>query len=124
MFTDADLIHAYSRAQALEDGQLVDVTDNARQVGIKVPVAVTAAVFGLCIEVPPSRRRLEDVGGRTHDIVWLLRCAIRRSGGGRRVDFVVSCSTRAGRRNVRLKALCGPGDAGEPVITVMCHDES
>jgi hypothetical protein len=124
MCTDADLIHAYTRAQALEDGQLVDVTDNARQVGLTFPVAVTAAVYGLCIEVPRTRKGIEDVGGRTHDIVWLLRCAICRAGGGRRVDFVVSCSTRTGRRNIRLKALCGPGDAGEPVITVMCHDES
>ena len=123
MFTDADLIHAYTRAQALEDGQLVDVTDNARQVGITVPVAVTAAVFGLCIEVPPSRRRLEDIGGRTHDIVWLPRCAIARKSNGRRVDFSVRCSTRKGIRRIALKALCGPGDAGEPVITVMMVDE-
>src|SRR5690349_1890600 len=119
MFTDADLIHAYTRARALEDGQLVDVTDNARQVGITVPVAVTAAVFGLCIDVPPGRRHLEDVGGRTHDIVWLLRCAIARSPNGRRVDFSVRCSTRKGIRRIALKAICGAGDAGEPVITVM-----
>ena len=123
MFTEVDLIHAYTRAEALADGQLVDVTDYARKVGITVPVAVTAAVYGLCIEVPASRARLEDVGGRTHDIVWLLRCAIARKPNGRRVDFSVRCSTRKGIRRIALKALCGPGDAGEPVITVMCQDE-
>jgi hypothetical protein len=119
MFTETDVIHGYSRAEALEDGQLVDVTENARRVGIKIPVAVTTAVYGLCIEVPKSRARLEDVGGRTHDIVWLLRCAIARKPNGRRVDFSVRCSTTKGIRRVALKALCGPGDAGEPVVTVM-----
>jgi hypothetical protein len=123
MFTQADLIHSYTRAEALADGQLVDVSENARKVGITFPVAVTAAVYGLCIEVPPRRKGLEDVGGRTHDIVWMLRCAIARTRGSRRVDFTVSRSTRAGRRNVRLKALCEPGDAGEPVITVLLPEE-
>jgi hypothetical protein len=123
MFTEADVVHSYSRAEALEDGQLVDVTDNARRAGIKMPVAVTAAVYGLCIEVPPSRARLEDVGGRTHDIVWLLRCAIARKPNGRRVDFSVRCSTPKGIRRVALKALCGPGDVGEPTVTILLPHE-
>ena len=47
-FDGAPIIHAYSRAQAIEDGVLVDVASGdtaalVREVGIKYPVALTAA---------------------------------------------------------------------------------
>jgi hypothetical protein len=122
LFSEADLIHVYTRAQAIEDGQLVDVSETARQAGITFPVALTAAVYGLCVEVPPRRTGIEDVAGRLWDVLWMLRLAARRSGG-QRIDFTVQCSTRAGRRNVRLKALCGPGDDARPVVTVMLPGE-
>jgi hypothetical protein len=60
VFTDADLIHVYTRAQAIEDGQLVDVSEWARRAGFCIPVAVTRTVWGQCIEVPPRRRRIES----------------------------------------------------------------
>ena len=45
LFADAVLVHAYTRAQAIEDGCLVDVSETAREAGFKVPVALTAAVW-------------------------------------------------------------------------------
>jgi hypothetical protein len=39
------VIHAYSRAEALEDGVLVDVTSTAREAGFRIPVALTRAVW-------------------------------------------------------------------------------
>lgn len=33
MFTDFEVIHTYTHAQAIEDGVLVDVSDLARQAG-------------------------------------------------------------------------------------------
>ena len=41
MFENADLIHRYSRADALRDGVLVDVSATAREAGIRFPVALT-----------------------------------------------------------------------------------
>ena len=41
---DAEVISSYSRAQAIEDGVLVDVSTVAKEAGIKFPVAMTAAV--------------------------------------------------------------------------------
>ena len=123
MFTDADLIHAYTRAQAIEDGQLVDVTEAARSVGIKCPVAITRAVFVKCVEVPKSRARLEDEAGRLHDVVWMLACGMRRNARRDRFVYSIRCSTRAGIRRVNLKAMMGAGDAGEAVVTVMMVDE-
>lgn len=43
---DAEVTCTYSRAQALEDGVLVDVSETAREAGIKLPVALTATVWG------------------------------------------------------------------------------
>src|SRR5262249_13138019 len=42
LFEEADLIHAYTRRQALADGVLIDVTTTAKEVGCCFPVAVTA----------------------------------------------------------------------------------
>ena len=39
------VIFAYTRAQAIEDGVLVDVSDTAREAGFKIPVAVSRSVW-------------------------------------------------------------------------------
>ena len=43
MFENADLIHRYTRAEAIADGVLIDVSAVAREAGIRYPVALTAA---------------------------------------------------------------------------------
>jgi hypothetical protein len=56
----------------------------------------------------------------------LLACAVRRAGNGPEVRFGVHVrNDNRGRTPplVRLKAVCGPGDRGEPVVTVMLRDE-
>jgi hypothetical protein len=45
MFDNDDLIHSYSRARALADGALVDVSAVAREASIRFPVALTRAVW-------------------------------------------------------------------------------
>jgi hypothetical protein len=126
MFEDADLIHVYTRADALRDGVLIDVSQTAREAGIRCPVAITRAVWERCVRVPPGVL-CQDESGRLWDIVWLLAYAIRGSdSGAREVRFGVH--VRNDNRDripplVRLKAVCGPGDDGKPVLTVMAPDE-
>lgn len=43
MFESSDLIHSYTRAQAIEDGVLVDVSDVGKGADFKLPVAITRA---------------------------------------------------------------------------------
>jgi hypothetical protein len=45
MFENADLIHRYTRADAIRDGVLSDVSETAKEAGIRWPVALTAAVW-------------------------------------------------------------------------------
>jgi hypothetical protein len=125
MFEEADLIHRYTRSQAIEDGVLIDVSAVAREAGFTYPVALTSAAWGRCVTVPPGVE-CQDEAGRLWDVLWVLRLAIGRSDGGPEVRFGVHvcADNREGTPPlVRLKAVCGPGDQGEPVITVMLPDE-
>src|SRR4051812_25827767 len=119
MFEDFELIHSYSRAQAITDGVLIDVTATAREAGIVYPTAVTAAVHHGYVRVPDGVTA-QDERGRLWDVLWMLRFAIARSPEGDFVIYTVFVRTDDGPpKPVKLKAICHPGDEGEPVITVL-----
>jgi hypothetical protein len=104
---------------------LIDGSAVAREAGIRYPVALTAAVWERCVAVPPGVL-CQDESGRLWDVLWLLACAVRRGGSGAEVRFGVHVRNKNGDRTpplVRLKAVCGPGDRGEPVVTVMLPAE-
>ena len=125
MFDDAEVIHAYTCADALRDGVLIDVSATAREAGFRWPVALTCAAWERCVSVPPGVA-CQDEAGRLWDVLFMLRCAAARSDGGRVLLFElhVRNDNRDGTPPlVRLKAVCGPGDDGEPVMTVMLPDE-
>jgi hypothetical protein len=125
MSENDELIHRYSRADALRDGTLIDVSARAREAGIRCPVALTAAVWGRCVTVPPGVTG-QDEAGRLWDLLLLLAVAALRSHGGSEVRFAVQVRNDNRERTpplVQLKALCGPGDQGEPVLTVLLPDE-
>jgi hypothetical protein len=87
-------------------------------------VALTRAVWERCVTVPRGVV-CQDESGRLWDVLWMLSLAARPASGDR-VDFAlhVRNSNRRGTPPlVRLKALCGPGDHGEPVVTVMLPEE-
>jgi hypothetical protein len=125
MFENADLIPRYSRADAIHDGVLIDVSATVREAGIRWPVALTAAAGAQFVAVPPGVA-CQDEAGRLWDALFLLRCAIGRCDGGTELRFGVH--VRNDHRHgtpplVRLKAVSGPGDEGEPVVTVMLPAE-
>ena len=121
------VIYTYTRQQALDDGVLVDVSEKAREAGLKFPVALSRAVWDRYCEVPDGVRG-QDVMGRLWDVVWMLRDGIRRGPGGEILTFRLYVRNHNRERTTRrdlvtLKAICGPGDNGEPVITVMLPGE-
>jgi hypothetical protein len=125
MFENSDLIHSYSRAQAIADGALIDVSTLAREAGIVYLVALTASVWARCVAVPTGVE-CQDESGRLWDVLFMLALAARQSDGGPEVRFAVHVrrDNREGTPPlVRLTALCGPGGQGEPVITLMMPDE-
>ena len=75
-------IHTYTRAQAIEDGQLIDVSTTAREAGIVWPLAMTSAAWADCVEwteQTESRKGYtgQSESGRLWDVLWMLALAIR-----------------------------------------------
>jgi hypothetical protein len=124
-FADAPVIYRYTRAQAIADGVLVDLTEWAKETGFKIPVACTQAVWEQWI-VPPERMRQEGQSerGRGHDLLWMLFLAIRKSKRDCALIFAVLFLQSPRRTvSVQFKAICGPGDHGEPVLTILLPDQ-
>ena len=126
-FEDAPVIFSYTRAQAIEDGVLVDLTEWAKETGFKIPVACTSTVWHGCIVPADGTQELgQSERGRAHDLLWMLFCAIRGSKGAKRecMSFrVIFLQAPRRHEEVTLKAHCGPGDEGEAVLTIMLPHE-
>jgi len=130
-FMEIEMLHAYTRRQAMEDGVLVDATEMAKEAGIKYPVALSEAVYAKIKDKPAT----EDIQGRMWDVVWMLRCAITGAIPSKKVDESlifyklilndddVDDGGTFKPKEITLKALVHGGDAGEPVITVMLPEE-
>ena len=124
-----EAISTYTRAQAIEDGVLVDVTETAREAGFRFPVAMTRAAWEDCVtwsEADNKRQTYQDEAGRLWDVLYMASLAARRNGGSE-LRFQLYRVPRGGRgmrpRLVVLQMHCGPGDEGEPVITISMSGE-
>ena len=117
------VISSYSRAQAIADGLLVDVSEMAQEAGIKHPMAVTAAVWAQYVTVPDGVDG-QDEHGRLWDVLNMFRFAALRSAGQDTLRFeVLVRNDNTTPKRVTLKAICGPGDTPEPVLTILLPDE-
>lgn len=129
MFEDFEVIHHYSRKQAIEDGVLVDLMQPeseplVHEAGFRFPIAMTVTAFSETIcpidgELPPG----QDIKGRLWDVLMLLKAAIRAYDNTDRIHFTVNVFDGKRTNPVQLWALCGPGDDSEPVITLMLEGE-
>lgn len=120
-----EIIFAYTREQAIEDGVLIDVSATAKEAGIRFPTAVTSAVWGSYVAVPPAVP-WQDEKGRLWDVLWMMRVGIQRAGRPAIDTLVYQLlvqNDEGPAKEVTLKAVCGPGDKGEPVLTIMLPDE-
>jgi hypothetical protein len=130
-FDDVEIIASYSRAQAIEDGVLVDLRQGefsalVDEAGFRFPVAATAAVWTSCIDLTPSAARAGcDVKGRLWDVLMAMKHAVRLASRDTDTVFFRLSVVRDSRRPTVtiLKAVIGPGDEAEPVITIMMPEE-
>lgn len=125
-----EVVYRYTRAQALADGALVDVTETAQEAGFRASVAMTAAAWNNTVawtDTDSARQVSQDEQGRLWDVLWMAYITARRSSGARRVPFQLYVVPRSGRamrpRPVTLHMHIGPGEDCEPVITIMNADE-
>jgi len=120
-----EVIYSYTRAQAIEDGVLVDVTEKGKEAGIKFPVALTSAVWSEYVEVPEGlEAEGQSIDGRLWDVLFMFAYAAKRHRGGPEMLYRLAVRNKPGKTlTVTLKAVIGPGDKGEPVITIMKPNE-
>lgn len=129
MFDETDIVFSYTRAQAIADGVLVDVSERAREAGFRIPVALTAAVWADAVswnEADEKRaREYQDESGRLWDVLHMACIAAGQSRNADRVAFTVFRAPRSGgkARPLKLAMLIGGGDHREPVITIMLPNE-
>jgi hypothetical protein len=129
--TNHKAVYSYSRARAIEDGILVDVTDMAKAIGIKWHVAITQSLWSDFIKWTDDDRKrqgLDDTESRLWHIVFTLHLAIKKADKYADVIFFeLDILPRDGIsyrvKRTRLKAVVSAGDYFEPVITVMLPNE-
>lgn len=125
------VISVYTRAEALADGVLIDAGPMAREAGFRWPVAITVAAWEDCIawnESDSERQTHQDQSGRLWDVLFMAADAARtRVEAGPELRFELYRVPRGGRTTkaelTRLKLVIGPGDAGEPVMTILLPNE-
>ncbi len=112
------VIFSYPRAQAIEDGVLVDLSQ-IETIGkaFKFPVACTDTVWAIIENALNDEG--QDILGIGHDLATMAIQAIRKVHGGDRLSFKVII---AGKPHT-LKMIIGPGDTPEPVMTIMLPNE-
>ena len=130
MCSDCEIIHKYTRSDAIADGVLVDLSanfpDECRQL-YKYPIACTAAVWRI-IEQSIAGDKTNSYKGVIWDLLWMSQKGITKRFDPTQHLFSVIITGAGGNRFERqrhytFKATCHPGDAGEPVITILQPDE-
>jgi len=116
-----EVIYSYSRKQAIEDGVLIDLSQDAREAGIKLPTAVTQGVFGVLSDLSTPG---QDLKGRIWDMLMIF-CLHAKKTDGEEIHFApLFCKYGSQTPEpVKMWAKCGPGDDGSPVITIMLVGE-
>ncbi len=126
-----EVTFAYNRAQALADGVLIDAGPMAREAGFRWPVAVTAAAWEDCVawnESDSNRQTHQDQSGRLWDVLSMAAYAVRANAeAGSELRFELHRVPRDGHSMeaelATLKLMVGPGDAAEPVMTILLPNE-
>lgn len=115
------LIHSYSRAEALADGVLVDVTEMAKEAGFVNHTVITQALHATTSEIPGWATG-ESYEGRLWDVLWVAvvtaRGEAKKPTRSDRFDFRVVMSTGGSKETLDLRAVCGPDDEGLPCMTI------
>lgn len=125
------VISSYTRAQAVADGVLIETGTMAREAGFRWPVAITAAAWADCVawtDADSERQTHQDQSGRLWDVLFMASHAARaNANAGAELVYELFRVPRDGRATdaelTQLKLLVGPGDDGEPAMTILLPNE-
>ena len=125
------VISVYTRAQAMADGVLIDAGSMTREAGFRWPVAITAGAWADCVawdDADSERQTHQDQSGRLWDVLFMAAYAARANAdAGSELLFELYRVPRDGQATeaelTTLKLVVGPGDGGEPVMTILLPNE-
>ena len=123
IFGTDEIIFSYLREDALEDGVLVDVSEMAKEAGFRFPVAITQDLHATITPNDTEKSYGQSYDGRLWDVLWMAIVAGRQSEASRiHYNMILAegklDASRLKQRTLTLLADVGPGDHGEPVITI------
>jgi hypothetical protein len=122
-----DFIHTYTRAEALQDGVLIDVSKMAKEAGHPFPTAITHRLHERIIPTEAEKQRLgQSYDGRLWDVLRLAFMAVALKGSldNLHIPFRMKIHEERNRRpkhnTIALIFDLSPGDGGlnDPVVTI------
>ncbi|MDE0094686.1 MAG: hypothetical protein OXO49_09330 [Gammaproteobacteria bacterium] len=124
--TTVDPAYTGSRAQAIADGEIVDVSEIGSQVGFKWPVAITKTAWDNLVtwsDEDSERQVPQREKSRLYELMSKCADSVRMRGPKcDRMKFHVQRVPRDGIatkvRTAVAQIVAHPGDAGEPVLTI------
>jgi hypothetical protein len=125
MNEDDQIISRYTRAQAVEDGVLVDVTEQARETGLLLPTVITDHVHHVLEDIPKESLG-QDYRGRLHDVLWMAYLKLRgfKSRGIKEPIFLPNSRSSSITRRIHCGSM--PMATASPLCirstTEGCHD--
>ena len=74
--TEANVVYTYTREQAIQDGELVDIsqTNEAKESGFRIPICVTRNLWG---KINDCKAEGQDWKGRLWDVCFMASNAFR-----------------------------------------------
>ena len=108
--------NVYTRADAIADGFLIDVSQSARELGFCLTVAITASAWAQLVAVPHKKEeeieRLFALLGRVQTELDQMPVTDHRC-------FVTAVAETGEDEQVEIRITVGPDDKGRSVITIM-----
>ena len=109
-----------TRQDAIDDGDLIEITRMGRDMGIMFPLAVSARAAESMVPFPNIPQ--DTVTENLWDTLHAFRDKARTTAEDE-FEFQVSLYQNGLVPTLTFKAAVSPGDDGEPVITIMLPDE-
>lgn len=116
MWENADVISVYDASMAEADGILVNVTNEAKELGFKWTVRISRGVHDLC--TPPKSNKIQSYRGRLHDVLWMALIAIKRS----KDQNLIAYKLKIGRK-IETLWITIDGTMGEPALHIITPSE-
>ncbi|HGO6074588.1 TPA: DUF6573 family protein [Burkholderia cepacia] len=125
-FDGRHAVSKYKRAQALEDGVLVEVPlEIAELSAFKWPIALTAGAWAACVDWPADDKT-DNEPDRVFEVLkdaWMAVRRMDRASASAHFSTTRRIPRQALPSDVPLTVYVGPGDDGEPVITIALRSE-